>query len=96
MKYIHIPWQITKKGKPEALGQFFEAMDDKTNRPVFFHCRRGAERTSVMSALYYIKYQGLSSEEAYEKATDGIPVRWFWKPVIKSKYKYYLSLMEKD
>ncbi len=89
MDFIHIPWKIYGEDEPEALAAFFEAMDYAENRPVFFHCRRGAERTSVMAGIYYMKYEGLSAEDAYDKATENIPIRWIWKNFVKNKFKYY-------
>lgn len=86
MRYVSLPWTIYGDSEPEILEDFFRTLEDPSSRPLFMHCRRGTERTGVMSALYYMKYEGLSAEEAYRKATEGFPVRWFWKPFVRKRF----------
>ena len=46
---------------------FFETVLDSTRRPVFFHCRRGADRTGVFAALYRIEVDGWTNQQAIEE-----------------------------
>jgi protein tyrosine phosphatase (PTP) superfamily phosphohydrolase (DUF442 family) len=46
---------------------FFETVLDSARRPVFFHCRRGADRTGVFAALYRIEVDGWTNEQAIEE-----------------------------
>ena len=52
MKFVAIPWALDKPD-PEVVTAFFRVLDDPSNRPLFFHCKGGGERTGVMAALYY-------------------------------------------
>ena len=91
MNYISLPWTIYGDSNHKVAEKFLEITGDPTQRPLFMHCRRGVERTGVMSALYYIHYGGLSEEEAYRKAFRGFPMRWFWKPFVKQKFDFFKS-----
>jgi protein tyrosine phosphatase (PTP) superfamily phosphohydrolase (DUF442 family) len=47
--------------------QFFATVLDSAKRPVFFHCRRGADRTGVFAALYRIEVDGWTNAQAIEE-----------------------------
>lgn len=89
MSYASLPWTIFKKNDPEVMKQFFSILEGAENRPVFFHCRRGAERTSIAAVLYRMKYEGKSNEEACRLEIDPFPVRLIWKPFVKSRLKEF-------
>lgn len=86
MRYISLPWTIYGMHDREVVKQFLEIVKDPAAQPIFMHCRRGSERTSVMAALYYLQYEGLSEEGAFQKATEGFPIRWYWMPFVKKQY----------
>ena len=44
---------------------------DTGNGPFLIHCKHGADRTGLMSAMYRILVQGWSKEEALEELTEG-------------------------
>jgi protein tyrosine phosphatase (PTP) superfamily phosphohydrolase (DUF442 family) len=89
MDYINIPWQIYQKSDPKVMERFFQVLEDKSKRPLFFHCQHGVDRTGVMTALYYIKYEGYSPQEAYQKATAIFPPRRLWLLFVKQKFRFY-------
>ena len=91
MNYISIPWVIYRNASPTVAEKFLEAAGDPAKQPIFIHCQRGHERTGVMSALYYLRYEGLSEGEAYHKAFDRFPVRWYWEPFVKKKFDLFKS-----
>lgn len=72
MKYVSLPWNITRSVKPELSDQLFEVLDDPKNRPVFMHCKHGRDRTGVMSTLALMRYENLSEKEAKEEAIGTI------------------------
>jgi protein tyrosine phosphatase (PTP) superfamily phosphohydrolase (DUF442 family) len=41
----------------QAVARFFEIVDDPARGPIFFHCKRGADRTGAFAALYRIVRQ---------------------------------------
>ena len=88
MNYISIPWTIYGSPDWTVAQRFFSVMKDQRQYPVFLHCKRGVERTGVLSALYYMKYENLSSERAYHKAFEGYPMRLIWRPFVSRQFGY--------
>jgi hypothetical protein len=62
---------VPKGGTVEA---YLELMDDPAVYPVLVHCKHGAGRSVLFSALYRIEYEGWSPAEALDATT---PVRRF-------------------
>lgn len=91
LEYVHIPWAIFAPHDEDVFREFFAAIEDKDENPVFFHCKRGSERTGVASAAYRIKEQGASAESAYEEARE-FDVKFIWAPFVRS----HISRFEKD
>ena len=48
----------------EQVRRFFDLVRDPESRPVYFHCRRGCDRTGAMAALYRIEFDGWSNADA--------------------------------
>jgi protein tyrosine/serine phosphatase len=67
----------------QAISKYFEIVNNPENYPIFFHCRRGADRTGAMAALYRIANQGWDAKKAYSEARD-IGLRW-WYVAIKNQ-----------
>jgi len=68
--YEHIyikPWHLEDKDTI----RFLQIVSDESNHPVFVHCRRGADRTGSMCAIYRIIVQGWSKQRAIEEMTKG-------------------------
>jgi len=61
------PWHLEDK---EAI-RFLQIVTDESNHPVFVHCKRGADRTGVMCAIYRIIVQGWGKQQAIEEMTKG-------------------------
>ncbi len=73
MNYVHIPVDDVRPWSqiPEAaIAKYFELVNNPANYPIFFHCRRGADRTGAMAAFYRIGVQGWDAERAYSEALD--------------------------
>jgi protein tyrosine/serine phosphatase len=80
MNYVQIP--VDEIGPwtqipPAAIARYFEIINNPANYPIFFHCRRGAERTGVMAALYRMGVQGWDVQKAYDEARNA-GMRWFY------------------
>jgi protein tyrosine/serine phosphatase len=58
-------WFAAKDGKIEKI---LDAIRDPQNQPVFIHCRRGADRTGTVVAVYRMKYDGWTDKEANREA----------------------------
>lgn len=85
MNYVHIPISIkmwSKIPRP-AIEHYFKILNDPSNYPIFFHCKRGADRTGALAGFYRIAVQGWDPKKAYSEARD-IGMRW-WYPAIKKQ-----------
>ncbi len=85
MRFIHIPitFRVFGWGDDfdfEHVQQFMKVVDDPAAGPIFFHCKRGADRTGSMAAIYRIARQGWDAEAAYDEARDR-GMRWWYFPV---------------
>lgn len=71
MAYYEIPMRagIFSAAPPtkEQVRLFLSVVTDSSKLPVFIHCRRGKDRTGVMSALYRIEACGWTPDEAIEE-----------------------------
>ena len=76
--------------------QFLEILEDKSNYPVFFHCKNGRDRTGVMAALYYVKYEQLKREEAYNKSAEVFPPHSRWKAFGRAKFNLFYHQIAED
>lgn len=80
MRFVHIPVTFrpfSTDVPEEAVAKFFATLDDPASGPVFFHCRRGADRTGTFAALHRIARQGWTVDRAYDEAR-GIGMRWWY------------------
>lgn len=91
MKYVSLPWNIMKSVKPELLDRFFEVLDRREDRPVFFHCEHGRDRSGVMSMMALMRYEGLSEEEARSQALETIHPHLRYRPFVNQKIKFFLK-----
>jgi protein tyrosine/serine phosphatase len=57
--------------KDDEVVRFLQIVDAAGNAPIFVHCRRGADRTGLMCAIYRIAVQGWTKDEAIAEMTQG-------------------------
>jgi protein tyrosine/serine phosphatase len=69
-----VPWSQIPQA---AIAKYFEIVNNPANYPIFFHCKRGADRTGALAALYRMAVQGWDSRKAYGEARD-IGMRWYF------------------
>ena len=71
MEYVEIPMRAGVFGATppteEQVRLFLLVVTDPSRSPVFIHCRRGKDRTGVMSAIYRIEACGWTPDEAIEE-----------------------------
>jgi tyrosine-protein phosphatase SIW14 len=90
MNYIQIAIddpRPSSKISEQAISKYFEIINDPANYPIFFHCRRGADRTGAMAALYRIAYQGWDAKKAYDEARD-VGLRWWYGGIKKQLMEF--------
>ncbi len=69
-KHEPIPLNAWKASDDHVI-RFLKIVNDPNNRPVFFHCQHGADRTGTMAAVYRMVVEGWSKEDALKEMTEG-------------------------
>lgn len=96
LEYVSIPWAIFAAYDHDVFQKFFTEIQNRDEKPVFFHCKRGSERTGVAAAAYKIKHKDMSVEKAYEQAKD-FDIHFYWKPFVYHAIKqFYKHTHEKE
>ncbi len=70
LAYEHIPMTAWQPRDGDVV-QFLRIVGEESRGPVFLHCRRGADRTGMMVAIYRIAVQGWDKEQAVAEMTQG-------------------------
>jgi tyrosine-protein phosphatase SIW14 len=64
MQYVSIPWRGKQDPKTEQVAQFLNLLRTNSDKKVFVHCERGAERTGVMVACYRMSNEHWTPDQA--------------------------------
>ena len=64
-------WFRTWHPEDEDVIRFVRIVTDPSRTPVFVHCKRGADRTGMMCAVYRTVVCGWSKDEAIREMTEG-------------------------
>jgi uncharacterized protein (TIGR01244 family) len=68
MRYISIPMHGLSTPKEDKVSAVLALLRDPANGPVFVHCKRGADRTGMVVAVYRIASQGWDNGKALHEA----------------------------
>ncbi|MBO0721355.1 MAG: tyrosine-protein phosphatase, partial [Blastocatellia bacterium] len=68
LEFFNLPLSSSGRPDDEQVRRVFVIIEEKRNAPVFVHCRRGSDRTGVIIALYRIKQDGWTAEQAIKEA----------------------------
>jgi tyrosine-protein phosphatase SIW14 len=68
MGYVSIPMQGVSTPKDKQIAAVLALLNDVTSGPVFVHCKRGADRTGTVIALYRITHDGWDSKRVLSEA----------------------------
>jgi tyrosine-protein phosphatase SIW14 len=68
MRYVSVPMQGMATPKGQQIAAVLALLNDVTSGPVFVHCKRGADRTGTVIALYRIVHDGWDSKRALSEA----------------------------
>ena len=91
MNYVQIPVEEVRPWSQlseAAIGKYFELVNNPANYPIFFHCRRGADRTGAFAALYRVALQHWTPKKAYDEARD-IGMRWYYSGLKSQIYDFH-------
>jgi protein tyrosine/serine phosphatase len=70
LAYESIPMTAFRPNDDDVV-RFLRVVSAADRGPVFVHCKRGADRTGLMCAVYRIAVQGWSKEQALDEMTRG-------------------------
>jgi protein tyrosine/serine phosphatase len=85
IKYISLPLSSVHAPSDEQVAQFLTIVHDKKNQPVYVHCRRGSDRTGVMTAAMRIHDFGWTADQAYEEMKE-----YGFRPMLEPGMKHYI------
>lgn len=68
LRYYNIAMEGLDRPSDEQIQRALALINDEANQPVFVHCKRGADRTGTVIAIYRIAHDGWSGEEALREA----------------------------
>lgn len=70
VKYVQIDFD-TWRVKDEDVLEFLQISTNPANQPVLLHCKHGADRTGMMTAIYRIVVQNWSKADAIAEMRQG-------------------------
>lgn len=68
LRYFNVPLDDFGRPSNERIERVLAIIDAPENQPVFVHCKRGADRTGTVIAVYRIEHNGWTSERAQAEA----------------------------
>lgn len=70
MQFISVPWKGSGEPTHEEIVSFLNLLRDTHGKKVFVHCRRGADRTGVMVALYRMTFDHWNADQAVSEMKE--------------------------
>lgn len=91
MKFINVSLDNWTRPKTEKIAEIEKMIVAPENQPVFVHCKRGADRTGTVIAVYRIEHDGWDARRANEEAKQyGFGWWQIWmKDYINDYYRDY-------
>ena len=68
LRYFNIPFGRLGRPADKEIEQVLSTINDPENQPVLVHCKKGADRTGVVIAVYRITHDGWTSQQAKAEA----------------------------
>ena len=96
LQYVHIHAEAWDPDWDEIV-RFLRVAVDERRRPVFVHCKHGADRTGLMCAAYRVAVCGWSKEEAIEEMTEGgFGFHAIWDDIVPYIRKMNVERLKRD
>lgn len=93
MKFFNPHLSNWFKPKTSDIEKILEIIRNPENQPVFIHCKRGADRTGTVAAVYRMKYENWTDKQANEEAKK-FGLGW-WQVWMKDYIKDYYRDLKK-
>jgi len=89
LRFINLHLSNWFASKDEEIHKIIEVITNPEHQPVFIHCKRGADRTGTVVAVYRMLFDGWTATQANREAKrHGIGWWQVWmKDYIKAYYK---------
>lgn len=68
IKFVAVNLSNWLKPKTEDIENIFKEIDTADNQKVFVHCKRGADRTGTVVAIYRISHDNFTAKQANDEA----------------------------
>ena len=83
VRYEQIPFDTWQVNETDVV-RFLKIVRNPNNQPVLLHCKHGADRTGMMTAIYRIVEQGWRKQDAIaEMAQGGFGYHPIWSNLIR-------------
>lgn len=93
MKFFRIGLSDSSWPSADKAEQFLKIVNDPSNQPVFVHCHGGRHRAGIMTAIYRMRHDGWSADQAYSEMKQYGFERGFGHGSLKDYvYDYYAGL----
>ena len=98
LRFINLHLSNWFASKDEEIHAIIEIIRDPAHHPVFIHCKRGADRTGTVVAVYRMMFDGWTDKQANREAKlRGIGWWQVWmKDYIKDYYKRMIALRKSE
>lgn len=89
IKFVSVSLQNWLRPKTSDIENILTQINSAENQPVFVHCRRGADRTGTVMAIYRITHDNWTAKQALDEAEKYDMGWWqFWmKDYVNDYYK---------
>lgn len=68
LMFINLPMDNWDRPRIEDIDAILAQIDLASNKPVFVHCKRGSDRTGTVIAVYRMKHDRWTSQQAMDEA----------------------------
>lgn len=92
LKFLNMRLSNWFKAKDFEIEAILQEILKPENQPVFIHCKRGADRTGTVVAVYRMKFENWTAKEANKEAKK-FGIGW-WQVWMKDYIKKYYKRME--
>jgi protein tyrosine/serine phosphatase len=76
LRWFNVPMGNLERPKDEEIERTLAIINDPANGKVYIHCRRGADRTGAVVAIYRITQEGWTADQAIRE-TGRYKMRWW-------------------
>jgi protein tyrosine/serine phosphatase len=92
LRFIHLHLSNWFAAEDSEIEKIIETITNPEHQPVFIHCKRGADRTGTVVAVYRMLFDGWTARQANREAKK-FGIGW-WQVWMKDYIKDYYKRMQ--